>query len=96
MRDLTSFIIVGGAYGQGSFCSGIKLIFCPRDPNGKPTKEIAVLMIGTIDCQKDSYDILKVTLAPKLNEALKRMLNYTDTETSKMADGWNYYHLHAQ
>jgi hypothetical protein len=44
-------------------------------------------MIGTIKCQKGSYDILKVTLVPKLNDAFKIILNYTDTGTSKMTDG---------
>ena len=81
-------IVVGGDYGQGSFRSGIKLIFRKPGRNGRRcTKEIAVLMIGTIECQKDSYDILKVTLAPKLNDAFKRMLNYYNTGTSKMTDG---------
>jgi hypothetical protein len=63
------------------------LIFCRQDINGKLTKEIAALMIGAIECQKDSYDILKVTLVPKLNDAFKRMLNYSDTGSSKMTDG---------
>jgi hypothetical protein len=80
-------IVVGGDYGQGSFRSGIKLIFRRRDKNGKLAKEIAVLMIGTIECQKDSYDILKVTLAPKLNKAFKRMIKYSNPGTSKMTDG---------
>jgi hypothetical protein len=79
---------VGGDYGQGSFRSGIKLIFQKPGQNGKRCgKEIVVLMIGTIECQKDSYEILKVALAPKLNDAFKQMLNYSNTGSTKMTDG---------
>jgi hypothetical protein len=46
-----------------------------------------VLMIGTIEGQKDSYKILKVTLAPKVNDAFKRMLNYSNTGSTKITDG---------
>jgi hypothetical protein len=59
-------VVLGGDHGQGNFRSVIKIIL--RDDDGKQVDSM-VMKVGHIDCMKDTYDILKSSVAGPLNES---------------------------
>ena len=48
----------------------IEVIFCDSDGNNIHS---IVLKVAHIECKKDTYDILRDTIAPKLNDSLKEL-----------------------
>ena len=65
-------VVFGGDHGQGKFRAVVKVIY--RDESGK-TIDYVVMTVAHIDCRKDTYDILKNTVATKINESLKKLHN---------------------
>jgi hypothetical protein len=64
-------VILGGDHGQGKFRSVIKIIL--RDGEGKQVDSM-VMKVGHIDCTKDTYDVLKSSVAGPLNESMKEVI----------------------
>jgi hypothetical protein len=60
-------VVLGGDHGQGKFRSVIKIIL--RDNDGKQVTSM-VMKVGHIDCTKDTYEVLKSSVAGPLNELL--------------------------
>jgi hypothetical protein len=58
---------LGGNHGQQKFRMVMKII-CRRDD--MPIIDQWQIKIGHIDCKKDTYEVLKRTIVPKLNEDL--------------------------
>lgn len=63
-------VVFGGDHGQGKFRAVVKVIY--RDECGKKIDDV-VMTVGHIDCRKDTYDVLKNTIAQKHNESLSRL-----------------------
>lgn len=63
-------IVFGGDHGQGVFGAAVKVILV--DPVRKVVNS-AVEKVGHIDCRKDTYNVLKQTIANPLNKSLKSM-----------------------
>jgi hypothetical protein len=64
-------IVVGGDHGQGKFRAVIKIILRYVDVEVK-TKMI-VIKAGHIEAKKDACEILKNTVTPEMNDAIKRI-----------------------
>jgi len=62
-------LVLGGDHGQEKFQMVMKII-C-RDELQNIVDEW-VVKIAHIDCQKDTYQVLRETIMPKLNEYLKK------------------------
>merc|ERR1712032_826293 len=70
-KNLTSIdVVFGGDHGQGKFRAVVKVIY--RDECRKKIDDV-VMTVGHIDCRKDTYDVLKNTIAQKHNESLSRL-----------------------
>ena len=65
-------IIFGGDHGAGVFGAGVKIILW----KGIEIVYSVVEKVAHIDSEKDTYDILKQTCAPKLNSALHRLKDH--------------------
>jgi hypothetical protein len=63
--------VLGGNHGQGKFRSVIKIIL--RDDDGKQVDSM-VMKVGHIDCMKDTYDILKSSVAGPLNKSIYEVI----------------------
>ena len=73
LRSLKSMdVVLGGDHGQGKFRSVIKIIL--RDDDGKQVTSM-VMKVGHIDCTKDTYEVLKSSVAGPLNESLQDVIN---------------------
>ncbi len=73
LRSLKSMdVVLGGDHGQGKFRSVIKIIL--RDGNDKQVTSM-VMKVGHIDCTKDTYEVLKSSVAGPLNESLQEVIN---------------------
>jgi hypothetical protein len=67
-------VILGGDHGARRFRAAVKLIFrCKDQPEVKPIS--VILQVGHIDTAKDTYEILQQTIAPPLNEGMRRIIN---------------------
>jgi hypothetical protein len=64
-------IVVGGHHGQGKFRAVIKIILRYVDIEVKT--KIIVIKAGHIEAKKDTYEILKNTVTPEMNDAIKRI-----------------------
>jgi hypothetical protein len=64
-------IIIGGDHGQLKFGECIKVILYDENRN---VIDSVTEKVGHIDCTKDTYHILKATIAEDLNESLKRVV----------------------
>ena len=60
-------LVFGGDQGQGKFSAGIKVIFWEKRSNVYES----ILKVGHIKHNKDSYEVLKSTIGPPLNEYLQ-------------------------
>jgi hypothetical protein len=67
-------VILGGDHGERRFQAAVKLIFRCRDQPDIKTLS-TILQVGHIDTSKDTYDILEQTIAPPLNEGMRRIIN---------------------
>ena len=65
-------VVLGGDHGQGKFRSVIKIIL--RDGAGLSVDTL-VMKVGHIDCTKDTYDVLKWSVAGPLNNSLSEVIN---------------------
>ena len=65
-------IVIGGDHGQGKFRCLLKLIL--RDADNTIIKTV-VLKVGHIDCPKDTYDVLKLSIAPLINQYLTQIIS---------------------
>jgi hypothetical protein len=65
-------VVLGGDHGQGKFRSVIKIVL--RDEAGKQVHSM-VMKVGHIDCTKDTYDVLKLSIAGPLNESMQEVIN---------------------
>ena len=63
-------LVLGGDHGQGVFRALFKVII--RDQN-KVIIDSFVVKVGHIDCKKDTYEVLKNTIAPDLDNDLKEL-----------------------
>ena len=61
-------LVIGGDHGQGKFRCVMKIIL--RDETGKNIDSYCI-KIGHIDCDKDTYDVLKNSITGPLNEDIK-------------------------
>jgi hypothetical protein len=64
-------VVLGGDHGQGKFRSVIKIIL--RDDAGLSVDTL-VMKVGHIDCTKDTYEVLKSSVAGPLNDSLKEVI----------------------
>ena len=64
-------VVFGGDHGAGVFGAAVKVIAW----KGNEITVSAVEKVAHVDSEKDSYDILKKTCAPVLNEGLHRLKN---------------------
>jgi hypothetical protein len=72
-RSLKSMdAVLGGDHGQRNFRSVIKIIL--RDNTGKQVTSM-VMKVGHIDCTKDTYEVLKSSVAGPLNKSLQNVIN---------------------
>jgi hypothetical protein len=80
-------LVVGADHGQGSFRAGVKIIY--RKCDGSIVAE-AIYGLAEIECPHDDGALLQQTVLPKLNAALKRIINYErDASTGEIVrDGW--------
>jgi hypothetical protein len=78
--------VIGADHGQGSFRAGVKVAHREADRSIAAT---AVCGLGEIECGKDTCDSLALAFTPKLNAALKRIVDYQrDDENGKLvSDG---------
>ncbi len=65
-------VVLGGDHGQGKFRSVIKIIL--RDNVGKQVTSM-VMKVGHIDCTKDTYEVLKSSVAWPLSKLLQEVIN---------------------
>ena len=65
-------LVFGGDHGQGKFRAVVKVTLRHNDDALK--NETSILKVGHVDCEKDTYDILKNTIAAPLNESLKQIV----------------------
>jgi hypothetical protein len=61
-------VVLGGDHGQGKFRSVIKIILGDDD---RKQVDSMVMKVGHIDCVKDTYDMLKSSVAGPLNESIE-------------------------
>ena len=67
-------IVVGGNHGQeGKFRAVIKIILRYVDVEVEVKTKMLVIKAGHIEAKKDTYDILKNTVTPEMNDAIKRI-----------------------
>jgi hypothetical protein len=66
-------VVLGGDHGQGQFGLVIKIIL--RDDTGKQVTSM-VMNVGHIDCTKDTYRVIKSSVAGPLNKLLQDVMNY--------------------
>ena len=59
-------LVFGGDHGKGKFQMLLKIIL-RRDDDRK----MFIVKVGYIDCRKDTYDVLKNTIGPHLNESIR-------------------------
>ena len=64
-------IVVGGDHRQGKFRAMIKIILRYVDVELK--NKMIVIKVGHIEAKKDTYEILKNTVTPEMNDAIKRI-----------------------
>jgi hypothetical protein len=64
-------IVFGGDHGKRKFRASIKLIY--RKEDGEHIGS-TVLRVGHVDCEKDTYEVLRKTVGPPLNASLKRII----------------------
>jgi hypothetical protein len=77
-------VVLGGDHGQGKFRSVIKIIL--RDDTGLSVDTL-VMKVGHIDCTKDTYDVLKSSVAGPLNNSLKEVINSGALQVIRDEDG---------
>ena len=65
-------VVLGGDHGQGKFRSVIKIIL--RDGTGRQVDSM-VMKVGHIDCTKDTYEVLKSSVAGPSNESMTNVIN---------------------
>jgi hypothetical protein len=65
-------IVFGGDHGQGKFRSLIKIIV--RGGGGKKMTSM-VVKVGHIDCKKDTYDVIKRSIAGPLNDSFAKVID---------------------
>jgi hypothetical protein len=70
-------IIVSEDHGQKAFRAAAHIIL-----RGDGLKKEMTFGIGSIDCKKDTAGLLNASLAPKLNEGLKRFVRYTRSSST--------------
>ena len=68
-------IVFGGDHGNRRFQSVIRLIF-RNSTNCEVEPYYVTQTVGSIECAKDSREILENTIAGLLNEGLQRIMNY--------------------
>ena len=68
-------IVMGGDHGQQKFCVVMKVIVRDMDHN---RIDSWVLKIGHIDCKKDTYTVLKNTVADFLNSEARKFISQTN------------------
>ena len=68
-------IVFGGDHGNRRFRSVIRLIF-RNSTNCEVEPYYVTQTVGSIECAKDSREILENTIAGPLNEGLQRIMNY--------------------
>ncbi len=77
-------VVLGGDHGQGKFRSVIKIIL--RDDDGKQVDSM-VMKVGRIDCTKDTYKILKLSVAGPLNESIEEVVKSGALQLLREQDG---------
>jgi hypothetical protein len=77
-------VVLGGDHGQGKFRSVIKIIL--RNDDGKQVDSM-VMKVGHIDCMKDTYDILKSSVAGPLNESMEEVVKSGALQLIREQDG---------
>jgi hypothetical protein len=77
-------VVLGGDHGQGKFRSVIKIIL--GDDAGKQVDSM-VMKVGHIDCTKDTYDILKSSVAGPLNESIEEVVKSGALDLIRDGDG---------
>ncbi len=77
-------VVLGGDHGQGKFRSVIKIIL--RDEDGKQVDSM-VMKVGHIDCTKDTYDILKSSVAGPLNKSIEEVVKSGALQLIREQDG---------
>jgi hypothetical protein len=65
--------VIGADHGQGSFRAGVKVIYRNADQSIYAT---AIYGLGEIECAKDTGDLLALAFIPRLNMALRRIIQY--------------------
>jgi hypothetical protein len=80
-------LVVGADHRQGSFRAGVKIIY--RKCDGSIVAE-AIYGLAEIECPHGNGALLQQTVLPKLNAALKRIINYErDASTGEIVrDSW--------
>jgi hypothetical protein len=80
--------VIGADHGQQVFfCAGVKVACRNADRKAKAT---AVYELGEIECKKDTGELLALAFTPKLNAALKRIINCErDAHGKLVGDGWD-------
>lgn len=73
-------LVIGADHGQGSFRAVMKMILRCGE-----TKHLELEYgLGEVECKKDPSDLVRKTLAPVLNEGLKKMVRYTRNAEGKI------------
>jgi hypothetical protein len=72
LKFKTVDIVFGGDHGKRKFRAIIKVLYLGED--GEPIR-LAKHIVGHIDREKDTYEILKSTVGPPINESLKRIVH---------------------
>ncbi len=82
-KNLVSIeVILGGDHGQGAFRWPVKIVLRYTQNQVKSIER----WFGEVVCMKDTYDLLKHTLAKPITEGLKRMME-NDVATGAGHDG---------
>jgi hypothetical protein len=77
--------VIGADHGQGYFRAGVKVTCHKAD---RSIAAAAVCGLGEIECGKDTGDLLALAFTPKLNAALKRIVDCQRDENGKLvSDG---------
>jgi hypothetical protein len=76
-------IVFGGDHGQGKFRSVIKIIV--RGVEKKVTS--MVMKVGHIDCKKDTYEVIKRSIALPLNDSLAKVIESGRLQIFRKGDG---------
>jgi hypothetical protein len=77
-------VVLGGDHGQGKFRSVIKIIL--RDNEGKMV-DTMVMKVGHIDCQKDTYEVLRSSVAGPLNQSMQEVFDSGALQLVQDEDG---------